>query len=190
MIDDPSDEARALWRDQPSETPPMTLAHIHARAYQSRVRWRNAREYLAGAVGIAGCAWLATRVEAPLIQLGLVMMIIGALVAMWQLYRRGSSRVVQPAAAAQSLAFHRTQLVRQRDALRSVWWWYLAPNVPGIAVTLLGQALARPERSVAVGILTMATVAMFVGIGLLNRWGAGRLQAQIDELDALEVDQP
>src|SRR5690606_27427102 len=44
------DDLKNLWRDQPTETPPMTLEQIHARGFQDRVQRRNRIEYLACAI--------------------------------------------------------------------------------------------------------------------------------------------
>ena len=52
-------------------------------------------------------------------------------------------------ALTSALEFHRVQLERQRDLLRSVWWWYLLPFAPGVLVLEIGHALAQPERMVA-----------------------------------------
>ena len=82
------------------------------------------------------------------------------------------------------LEFLRSELVRQRDLLRSVWWWYLAPFVPGLLLILGGVALERPGRWgwLAPGIVAAVT---FVGIGLLNQRVARKLQRRIDDLDAV-----
>ena len=82
------------------------------------------------------------------------------------------------------LEFTRSELVRQRDLLRSVWWWYLLPFVPGMLLILVGYSL---EGSELWDLLPSATVVAvtFVGIGLLNQRVARKLQRRLDELDAL-----
>jgi uncharacterized membrane protein len=163
----------------------MTLAQIHARAFQGHVRWRNIREYVAALVVIPAFAWLAVAADHPVTRIGAGLVILGTLVAMWQLYRRGSAQAVPTATAASSLAFHRQQLVRQRDALRSVWLWYLAPFAPGMVTILAGRWLANPGNWGPVAISFATFVTVFGLVFALNRWGARRLQAQIEELDAL-----
>jgi len=93
-------------------------------------------------------------------------------------------RVVVPEHGAMScLEFHRSEIVRQRDLLRSVWW-YLLPPAPGVLLIAVGPALERPELwAVALGAVSVIAVT-FAGIGLLNQRVARKLQRRIDDLDA------
>ena len=52
------------------------------------------------------------------------------------------------------LEFHRSELVRQRDLLRSVWWWYLLPFVPGMLLIPVGSSLDDPLGLLALGIVS------------------------------------
>jgi amino acid transporter len=184
MTTEPPTDPKALWRAQETETAPMTLAQIHARAFQTRVRWRNGIEYVASVFVVASFGWSAVISPWPIMRAGDVMVILATLIVVWQLHRRGSARAVP---AAHSLTFHRDQLVRQRDALRSVWLWYLAPFVPGMLTILVARGLAPPHdwRRVLVGFLVMAI--LFLLVFALNWFGARRLQKHIDELDALKT---
>jgi hypothetical protein len=114
---------------------------------------------------------------------------------MWQLLRQAKAASIDEVCLVTDWArFHREQLVRQRDALRSVWLWYLAPLVPGgvlhwIAVSQAdlarGNVVAALATS-AVGILVM--VLVFGGIYWLNLKAARNLQAEIDSMDRLNQD--
>jgi positive regulator of sigma E activity len=84
------------------------------------------------------------------------------------------------------LDFHRRELVRQRDLLRSVWSWYLGPLVPGMVVFLFGSILQKVRQPT--DWLKALPVAAFMAAGFwftarLNRRAAGCLQRQIEELD-------
>jgi hypothetical protein len=87
------------------------------------------------------------------------------------------------------VASYRAQLIRQRDALRSVGAWYLAPFAPGMALLMLGRWFAfRPaDRPIGLDhmiiLLSSAIVALgFFVVWLLNQRGADWLQRRIDEL--------
>jgi dolichol kinase len=123
--------------------------------------------------------------------------IAGALFAVFTLHRKGAARTVPAELAFRTcVSFHRRELERQRDLLRSVWTWYLLPFVPGMTVFLFGlfeSAMQWPHSSehartiVIVFALTAAACALvFVGIGKLNQWAARKLQREIDTLDQLE----
>ncbi|MBP6690538.1 MAG: hypothetical protein KA153_11140, partial [Hyphomonadaceae bacterium] len=93
-------------------------------------------------------------------------------------------------AGAQSWAtFHRAELTRQRDALRTVWSWYLAPFVPGMLVFLAGVSFT-PENPAPfparlgvflAGLGIMAGV--YAVIWWLNAIVAKRLDSEIAALD-------
>jgi hypothetical protein len=105
----------------------------------------------------------------------------------YHLHRYGSARVMPTEMGLTNcLQFHRGELERQRDLLRSVWKWYLAPLVPGMLPVYVGSALARPEHASRALWGLAGTVAVFVLIGDLNRRVANRLQARIDALERSE----
>jgi hypothetical protein len=106
----------------------------------------------------------------------------------WQLHRRASAKRV-PEAGEAAVDFYRAELTRQRDALRSVGVWYIAPVVPGMTLLLMGRWFQSHATKWPVGadhfiILLCAAVAVlvFLAIWLLNQRGADRLQRRIDEL--------
>jgi hypothetical protein len=180
-------DLKALWRDQDTETQPMSIELIHARAFQSRVKVRNVIEYAACVAVIAIFIGYALFLSGPLIKLGSVMIALGAAFTSLQLHRRGSARDLPPgASAASSLTFHRAELVRQRDAIGSAAWWYIAPFVPGMAVFMAGLAQAMPGNSLAnLAPLGVAIGGYLVFWTLMNRGATRRLRKEIAEIDEL-----
>ena len=171
----------------------MSLAdvHLHAQRFQSRIRNRNMIEYIAAAFVVVFFGWTAATVPEPIVQVGAGLIMAGALYVCWQLYRLGRAATGgELAAGAQSwITFHRTELTRQRDALRTVWSWYFAPFLPGMLVFLAGVSFteANPAPFPArlgvflAGLGIMA--AVFAVIWLLNAVAAKRLDAEIAALD-------
>lgn len=193
-----SDEVKRLWRDQKTEEEIVTLDDIRKRAvkFHNRVRNRNLREYIASAVVIAAFAFVAWNMTGWMIRLGGVLTVIATIFTIWQLHRRGRTRAVPDGATvAALLAFHREELVRQRDAVRTVWLWYLPPFLPGMVLMTLGRyfQLHAPGRTIAEDhvVILFASIVMalvFVIILVLNMWGAARLQNRIHELDRLRAE--
>ena len=118
---------------------------------------------------------------------GLIMLAI--LFVAWQLHRRGSTKST-PQPGESLVEAYRRQLIRQRNALRTVGIWYLAPFVPGMALIMLGRwytmrAPARAEIAQDRAIILASSafvVLVMAAIWLLNLRGARRLQKRIDEL--------
>ena len=86
--------------------------------------------------------------------------------------------------AGTSLKFQCTELARQRDALRSVWLWYLGPLLPGLVVFMWGRQGGSAHHPVEL-LVDGLMLAVFVAIAWLNRRSAAKLQRQIDALQAL-----
>lgn len=171
----------------------MSLAdvHLHAQRFQSRIRSRNMMEYGAAAFVIAAFAWMAVTIPEPIVRVGAALIIAGALYVCWKLHElgRAATRGELDAGAQSWAAFHRAELTRQRDALRTVWSWYLAPFVPGMLVFLAGVSFteANPAPLPArlgvflAGLGIMA--AVYAVIWWLNAIVAKRLDSEIAALD-------
>ncbi len=117
------------------------------------------------------------------------LIIVGMLIVALNLHLRGRAVAPPAEASAQSLIdFQRAELARQRDALRSVWLWYILPVVPGIILWFIAigvdMTARHPERAlIALSGAAMVVALVFVIIILLNLLGAARLQRMIDDLD-------
>ena len=86
--------------------------------------------------------------------------------------------------------FRPSQLVRQRDALRNVWRWYLSPLVPGAALSWIAAVLGTVAEGNIPSALTFGILGplvmggVFGGVFWLNREAADALDAEIRKLDA------
>lgn len=189
-----SDPLATLWAAQHRDAAPLdadALARADAR-FRRRIRRRDAIEYVAGLLGMGVFAISAILIPDWGVRLGCAAIILGMAIVLRNLWRR---RPATPDAAlgTPSLAFYRATLVAQRDAVASVWRWYLAPPVPGMVLLLLAVLRSSAERmplwTALLGtVLTVLPVAVvFFGIHRLNRSAARRLQTMIDALDRGEV---
>lgn len=181
-------EILRLWQEQPATPRHFDADELrrNAQRFERGIRWRNLREYVACALVAAAAIYFAVVIDEPVTQLGCLVLLAGTAIAAWQLHRRTAIDMRDPTRfAAPSAAYYRDELCRQRDALRSVGWWYVLPLLPGPELMLLGRHLAghlpiAGPRNFAVFLL-MPVVALLVL--LLNRLGARQLQRRIDALD-------
>lgn len=191
MTGDPSEfDPQGLWQSQKKELDPMTLAEVHAkaRAFDSKIQRRNAIEYVAVGVVIVGFVPALLNRNSWLMQAGAALIMLAAVYVAWQLHRRGSSdSVLRPGETL--VEAHRRQLIRQRDALRGVGLWYIAPMIPGLTLITLGRWFQAHSsrlpiaRDHAVILVSMAIMILaLLGVWLLNLRGAKLLQRRIDEL--------
>jgi hypothetical protein len=183
-----------IWNTQTTEGFAMPLDEIRAKSvtFQRRIRNRNIREYAAFFVVAIVFAHLVLTLPGLATKAGCVLVILGASYALWQLHRRAAAALPPETGSLMDVvAFHRGELIRQRDALQSITRWYLAPLVPGFAVFLYGLHLHIPSSQAAIfAPLAMAGVIL-VTFGLirrLNRLAAQALQQSIDALDRIGID--
>jgi hypothetical protein len=182
------DELQALWQAQPAPAKQFSPEEIREKAarFQRTIRFRNLREYVAAVfvvVVFSGFAWTA---NTWLSRIGPALIVLGTLYIGFQLYTRaapGNAGVTESC-----IDFHRRELERQRDLLRTVWRWYLGPLVPGLFLMLLDRLIEAwagggfaPAAAVGSAVIV---VLVFVGIWWLNAVGARKLQREIDALGA------
>lgn len=184
------DDLKQLWKEQTMPTATFSLDDLKVKAkhMHRRIAIRNATEY-AGCVGVI-CIFSSYvyNFPYPLMRIGSILTMIATLFIAWQMKRRASNRALPTAPGEQSwLQFQHAQLVRQRDALRSAWLWYVAPFFPGVLVFRWGvETELRPGGPFLRGWLANLLIALvFLGIAALNRYAARKLQQRIDMLDHL-----
>lgn len=189
-----SDPLATLWAEQHRDAVPLD-AEALARAdahFRRRIRRRDAIEYVAGLLGMGVFVISAILIPDWGVRIGCAATVLGMLIVLRNLWRRRPA-APDTALGAPSLAFYRATLVGQRDAVASVWRWYLAPPVPGMVLLLLAVLRSSAERTplwtaiLGFVLTALPVVVVFWGIHRLNRTAAHRLQAMIDALDRGEV---
>jgi len=189
----PNQDVRDVWQNQELEGIRMSIDEIRRKAgkFQKKILWRNGREYVAALVVVIFFGFQSWRTPDAMTRVGFGLAIAGLLYVVWQLHHKGSSRSLpSEMGRASYLEFHRTELERQRDLLRSVWRWYLGPLVPGLAVLMVAVARTNPGHlrhlgAFLAGYYSVVVLAFFF-IWRLNESAARRLQRRIDELDAMK----
>jgi hypothetical protein len=181
--------AQKLWQDQPVEGIKMSAEEIRKRAgkFERKIRWRNRRESV-GCLIVSGLfAYFLVDTHEFLFRIAYGLFIAAMIWIAIQLHRKGSVQSL-PAGleASSSLQFFRKELERQRDAVKNVWPWYLAPMVPGYVMLTIAYAVSFPQpvRWMGVAVFDLFMVLVFIGIWKMNLRAAKCLQRSIDELNA------
>lgn len=159
-----------------------TLAD-HARLFQRSIWWRNLRESAAGLFVIGANLnnlWSGTD---PVARAGHGLIVAGVLFIMAFLHLRANSRPVPVDADPVALvAFHTRELARQRDILRAVPYWYLAPFVPGMVVSAASKWDTTGANTVGA---LLVVLVIFGLIWRLNVAGADWLDRKVGEVELL-----
>lgn len=185
-----NDDIRNVWQAQGTGAAPFTLEELRKKGdrFRSRIAWRNRREYLGLVLVVGWFGYGAWAAPSLLMRVGDALVVAGALFVAFELHRRAAASTAPGELGLKScVEFHRAQLVRQRDALRSVWKWYLGPVVPGLALIIANGCMAGFRHSALAGLLSFVPggfVALVLWwVGRLNRKAADRIQRQIDALN-------
>jgi len=183
--------AQRIWQNQPVEGIKMSAEEIRRRAgkFERRIRRRNLRESV-GCVIVSGLfAYFLYDTHNVLFRIAYGLFIVAMIWIAIQLHRKGFVMSL-PAGleASSSVQFFREELERQRDAIKNVWPWYLAPMVPGYVMLTIAYAVSfpRPVRWIGAGAFDLFVVLLFIGIWKMNMRAARCLQRSIDELNAAE----
>lgn len=188
------DPLRDLWASDQGEKYTMSISDLSARSdhFQSRIKRRNLIEYLAAILVVGVFGWMAIIVPVLSIKIGAVMIALAAIYVSWQLNRVAS--VSDTTAPADTLVnAHRRDLMRQRDALKSVWRWYLLPFVPGMLVFVLGTSIETGESLPIWAVFTTSLVslsfvgAVFAGVWAMNAYAARKLDQEIEALNDVTI---
>lgn len=187
-----SPDPKTLWKGQDMTPQTLTPNMLESRSQrlESRIRNRNRFEYLAGGIVIiaslllGGWLLLGGPVGQPDLMVGggFVALALGALVSMIQL-RRKTGGAMLPDGAQSSVNSYRAELIRQRDALHSVFGWYIAPFLPGFLL-IYGASFLDPSAVLwAVLLPAVITVAFLVWVVWANRRAAACIDEEIVALD-------
>ena len=179
------DGLQNLWQTQPCEPSAMSIDEIRLKAdtFRKRIGRRNRREYIAGAAVVLVFTGYMLFLPGQLVKIGSATCVAAGIFVTWYLYRKGSPGPAPTDMAVSSgIAFHRKELERERDLLRTFWLWNLAPFVPGLAVTLAGLL---PDVRYLIPALIL-NIGVFAFFWQRNARSARKLQREIDDLSSLE----
>jgi len=181
--------AQEIWQSQPSQGMQMSTEAIRKRAakFERKIVRRNLRESVAAVVVAGLFTYFIVTTHETVFRVTYGLFIAGMIWVMAQLWKKGAPRTM-PADIGNStcLEFLRSELERQRDLIKDVWTWYLAPLVPGYAALNVAMAVTQPSKLVRLAVLDVFFVALFVGCWQLNLWAARCLQRSIDQLPAAD----
>jgi len=188
----PPDDLQQMWQTQPVEVTTMSIDEIRRKAgrFEHRIWWRNAREYAAMVLVMVCFGYYLYKFPHPAERAGSMLVIAGTLYIGWQLHKRASVRSAPVETGFTTcLEFHVRELERQRDALNSLWRWYLGPMIPGLvvfvaALTVSGRAPERQQPAL-IALWLAIFAASFWGVWKMNQRAARKLQRRIDELNAM-----
>jgi len=179
-------ELKSLWQSQTLMTRSYSLEQLQrdAAAFRRKRVRAYTGEMISGAMVALIFGFYAWVLPVTLMRIGSGLVVLGSFVYMYQMQQhRGSIRKLPPEnLALPYMTYFREELVRQRDALRSVLW-YVGPILPGMSVFVWG--MAQPNPADFPWQVTSVFIIPVVVVVAMNFFAAHRLQRKIDQLDRL-----
>jgi hypothetical protein len=187
-----SPDPKTIWKEQKMTTQTLTPTQLEGRyrRLEGRVRSRNRFEYIAGGIvavaAFALAAWMLTGGVQNAIEVvaaaGFLLLGAGAIFVCLQLRRRTSLDAVIDGSGG-TFARYRAELVRQRDTLRSVLGWYIAPFLPGFLL-IYGSVFLDPDVNWVWAAIPAVITLVFLGWVLnINRKAADCIDEEIRAID-------
>ncbi len=184
------DELKSLWQsNEPPKEESMSTTIVlddvkrDASRFERTIRFRNLREYVAGAIVAALFGARAVFASSWLERLGSLELVVSAAWIAWTLARHGRSEGALPPTATtrEVLGFRRTQMERQIALLSRVPRFYLAPLALGLGLIWISDAM-KLGMSLFLVVYGVGVVALFVFIAWLNQRAARKLRRELEAL--------
>lgn len=185
------DDLREIWQSQHVEPITMSIEELRAKAtkFERRIRSRNLRETIVAVILIPIFAAAFVHFQTPVERVGMALNIAALFYVIYRLNGAAAATAVPADIGFEScVSFHRRELERHRDLLRTVSRWYMGPLVPGVVVFTLGTIGTKVRAGHpldwwrALPALVLLAVWYLVVVRLNDR-AADCLQRRIDELD-------
>jgi len=188
----PEDHLKALWQGQLTETKPMTVEAVRARAARfvlgKRLTYLFTFTLLAIEVALFGHFALTT--TNPGAKVGLLVILVGLGWATARFSLSWPKQMPGSAASGQALLeFHRAELERAQVGFGRLMM-LVGPMIAGLVIFAVGGALYGPRPDLMRSAPLLATLAVwFVVAWFVSRRAAGIRRKRLEELDATRVEE-
>jgi hypothetical protein len=175
-----NDELRRLWQSQKPEknmnqTISLSEIRVQASAFDRKMRFRNAREYVAAAIICAGFGWRAFHAHSWLESAASVEIVLTAIWITATLVRSVTPEPGPSATMREVLAFHRTQMDRQIKLLSRAYVWYVAPLAVGLTGLMTSDFLRLGATPPLIA-TSLIFVVVFGFVAFINRRAAAKIE--------------
>lgn len=177
-----------LWQSQPVEVTKMSVEELRRRArqFERKILWRNIREYVASLIAAGLMAYFYISVNDVASRVTFALFIAAMLWIVIALHHMGSvRRTPVDADTLTTQQFYRAALGRQLAVVKNVWWWYLAPMIPGCMACTVSYVMKPHHAGAWAGLLFMNALfaVSFYAVWKLNMRAARCLERMIHDLN-------
>jgi len=185
-----------LWQTQPLESFQMSLEQLRKKGKRlNRVLLiRDSTVWVVCLFEIGWFAWILTIAPQLVAKIGSILIMFGMAFMNGQVWldqrnRRRSLQRAETSGNVNSLDFFRSELVRQREFHRGLWFWSrMAALYPGLLVFGIGCIVVFPSPDNLVGYAITAVALILFPLSIwLNLSKSRKYQREIDTLDALKL---
>lgn len=152
--------------------------------FRQNVRFKNAVETGALSLIVAVALWFCSTARPLVAAIGFSWIALTLLMVAHNLTRGRVRPLSGDLGLTDKIAFYRGELVRQRGAIRFVWWWYFVPLFAGLGTNLIVPGLIAHQPAMMLGGIGCVALLGYV-IGKVNKDRRRQIEDKIAVLDAL-----
>lgn len=189
-----SDTLKALWESLPATPIAFSPQQMKQKVsqFERRAKRQNAVEYLGYGILFIWSLYVAVKQNDVFSWIVAALLITGAAISLWNYRRNMRVESGESITGAHDLmSFHKRELTRKRDALKTAWKWYALPLMPAVIFILAGRwvqygdgKLLELTSARTYTVLTaLFCLSTFTAVILWQFLGAAKYQRQLDELD-------
>jgi hypothetical protein len=199
IMDNPENNLKTLWQDQPTEPTAMSLEAVQQRAAKLQARLYRSKLLVYGLVALAVPLYFFATVTSPnrIMTSGYLLTLLGILFV-FSFYRQHAQvdRKAVSAASHACVDFHKQALVRWRNLTRTAWAWGLLPVLPGALLMFYGAhqivGYLPPHTRLRYGIDPQVYIGVLYTLGVLGvvghlirtQWKARKYDKELKDLEA------
>jgi hypothetical protein len=152
--------------------------------FQANVRFKNWTENTALAILVALGCWLDLGARPIVAAIGFAWNGLTLALMAYNLTRGRPKPLPSSLELPDIASFYRSELERQRRAIRFVWWWYFVPLYAGLVTNLITPGL-RDNRPLLTATGVGSLALLMATIAHVNRARRRQLEDKIAELSAI-----
>jgi hypothetical protein len=179
---------QSLWQSQPNSNK-QNLSHVFEqniqhdiRGFRHKIARRNQQESICAVIVMCIFGYYCWALPEFLMRVGSGLIVLGSAAILYQLQFRAALQELPAEQLGQPfIIYYRSELMRQRNMLRSIWLYQFCPLLPGISIFFWG--MAQPNPADFPWQITSVVIVPFLVVLAMNLNTARKIQIEINKLN-------
>jgi len=179
---------QSLWQSQPNNNSGSSM-HVFEQqvaqdvmSFRHKIARRNQQESICALIVMCIFGYYCWALPEFLMRVGSGLIVLGSAAILYQLQFRAALQELPAEQLGQPfIIYYRSELMRQRNMLRSIWLYQFCPLLPGISIFFWG--MAQPNPADFPWQVTSVIIVPFLVVLGMNLNTARKIQIEINKLN-------